>query len=179
MRMTRRPRPAALLAAGLAAAFLGAAAAFGPGTADPHAGTPLPAPLATVTLVTEDAIATAYNDGWTEGRDDLMATGCVEPIPTAPESDDPLVTAYNDGWIDGRHELADSDACTPETLHAGAVAAPLECEHNDAPTDVFRLCLTVAARPGGPEAIAALPQTPGTKQWANALRALDRKQRNA
>ncbi|MGV9509375.1 hypothetical protein ACWDQZ_27620 [Streptomyces tendae] len=181
--LARRPRPAAILAAGLATTLLGTAAVFSPVTADPQAG---PAPLATVTApvstapaVPELDIAAAYNEGWTEGRDDLMATDCAEPIPTATRDADPLVTAYNDGWTEGQQDLVDSGACEPQNAHTGAVAAPLECEHNDAPTNVFRLCLTVAARPGGPEAIAALPQTPGTEQWANALRALDRKQRNA
>ncbi|MBZ6253537.1 hypothetical protein KVH27_34885 [Streptomyces olivaceus] len=121
--LARRPRPAALLAAGLATTLLGAAAVIGP---DPQAGTPLPAPLVTVTAlaVSDDDIATAYNDGWTEGQDDLMAADCTEPVPTAPKTDDPLVTAYNDGWIDGQLDLIDNGACSPRNLHTGTAALP-------------------------------------------------------
>ncbi|MFG3132928.1 hypothetical protein ACGFZU_35170 [Streptomyces tendae] len=173
-RIITRVQAAAVLAGLAALTILALAASVGA-----VRSAPAPQRPATVTAVDDDAIATAYNDGWTEGQDDLMATDCTEPIPTAPESDDPLVVAYNDGWIDGQHDLADSGACEPENLHAGAVAAPLECEHNDAPNDVFRLCLDIAARPGGADAIAALPQEPGIPQWTNALRALDNRLRNA
>ncbi|MGW3627603.1 hypothetical protein [Streptomyces sp. NPDC000880] len=81
--------------------------------------------------------------------------------------------------------------CGPiaEPLPTGvAIAAPIECEHNDAPQDVFRLCLTVAAQPayewtnpdgskvGNPDGralIRDLEEQPGTPEWADALRALD------
>ncbi|WP_108934579.1 hypothetical protein [Streptomyces ardesiacus] len=152
--LARRPRPAAILAAGLATTLLGTAAVLSPVTADAPAGRSISAPHATATAfastapaMSDDEVAAAYNEGWTEGQDDFMGTGCAEPVPTAPEDTDPLVTAYNDGWIDGQYDLIDSGACEPDKLHAGAVTA--------------------------------LPQTPGTEQWANALRALDHKQRNA
>ncbi|MET9776228.1 hypothetical protein ABZ023_18540 [Streptomyces sp. NPDC006367] len=128
--LTRRPRPAAILAAGLATAFLGSAAVLSPATADQHAGTPLPtptvatAPAPTATpAVTDKAIADAYNEGWTEGQDDFMATDCTGPIPTLPDSDDPLVTAYNEGWIDGQHDLADTGACKTDPATDATVTA--------------------------------------------------------
>ncbi|MER6109296.1 hypothetical protein [Streptomyces hirsutus] len=207
MRMSRflnRPRPAvALLAAGLATAFLGALATLGPTDTDADtrgtAPTPRPTTTATATAL-EDPLVVAYNAGWTAG---VAALG-DSTRPTYPnvtgDGSNPGTIAWADGWIDGqadalgddnRDGIVDEDEsgwdcatmgnrqCGPTDPAAGAVAAPLECEHNDAPTDVFRLCLTVAARPGGPEGIAALPQTPGTPAWADALRALDREQRNA
>ncbi|MFE6639531.1 hypothetical protein ACFVFT_38545 [Streptomyces tendae] len=178
-RLTRRPRPASVFAATLAAAILGTLGVIGTSDATPDDFRPEASRTASPVPVTDADIVTAYNDGWTEGREDLTATDCAEPVPTAPADVDPLTAAYNDGWIDGQQDLIDSGACTPQGAHTGAVAAPLECEHANAPADVFRLCLEVAARPGGTDAIAALPQTPGTPAWTDALRALDHKQRNA
>ncbi|MCG8971829.1 hypothetical protein [Streptomyces sp. CL12-4] len=94
---------------------------FSPATADPHAGPALPAPLPTATVtasvVTEDALAAAYNKGWTAGQDRLMSTDCTAPIPTAtPRMNDSLAAERVNGWIDGQRDLADSGACTPGTL---------------------------------------------------------------
>ncbi|MFF0698389.1 hypothetical protein ACFYU4_37865 [Streptomyces tendae] len=122
--LARRPRPAAILAAGLATTLLGTAAVFSPVTANPQASPAHSTPLTTVTdpagtpsAVTESALADAYNKGWMEGEDDLMATDCKTRIPTdVPQTGDPLVDSYNAGWHDGRVNLADSGACEPENL---------------------------------------------------------------
>ncbi|WP_087793304.1 hypothetical protein [Streptomyces sp. CS159] len=137
--LARRPRPAALLAAGLATTLLGTAAVFSPVTADPQAGPALPTPLTTATApastapaVSDDARAAAYNEGWMEGEDDLMATDCKTRIPTdVPQSGDPLVDAYNAGWHDGQVNLADSGACEPENLNIGPDDATLTADYND------------------------------------------------
>lgn len=64
--LTRRPRPAALLAAGLATALLGTAAVFSPVTARPDAGTPLPTPLTTALPGDDNRDGTVDEDesGW-------------------------------------------------------------------------------------------------------------------
>ncbi|MFF9192582.1 hypothetical protein [Streptomyces rochei] len=173
-RIITRVQAAVVLAGLTALTILALAASVGAVRSAPAPQRPAP-----VSTVDDDAIATAYNDGWTEGQDDLMATDCANQVHIAAKDEDPLAAAYNKGWVEGQDHLVQSGACEPENMHAGAVAAPLECEHNDAPNDVFRLCLTVAERPGGADAIAALPQEPGTPQWTNALRALDNRLRNA
>ncbi|AWI32642.1 hypothetical protein [Streptomyces tirandamycinicus] len=115
----------------------------------------------------------------------------------AEDDQEDTVAAYNagDDNRDGVIEEDESgrDCATMGNRQCGPVpnaplAAPLECEHNDAPQDVFRLCLKVAAQPpyawtnpdgSGGEApdgrarIADLDVGPGTPAWADALRALD------
>ncbi|MEU1592725.1 hypothetical protein ABZ468_07660 [Streptomyces sp. NPDC005708] len=133
--LSRRPRPAAILAAGLAAALLGAAAVLGPSSVATSA-TPKPAPGPTATV----------HQGDTFTGDD-----------------------NGDGRID----------------EGFAIAAPLECEVDDASDAVFRLCLTVAAQPAytwaaangetvahpdGHALIGHLQVKPGSEAWANALR---------
>ncbi|MFM9698856.1 hypothetical protein [Streptomyces europaeiscabiei] len=100
--LTRRPRPAALLAAGLATAFLGAAAALGPtAEADTPAVAPSPRPIAIVTVDTADLVA-AYNGGWVAGVANL-GDGTKPTYPDViADGNTPGTVAWVDGWTDGQ-----------------------------------------------------------------------------
>ncbi|MGW8387184.1 hypothetical protein ACWGMW_29845 [Streptomyces albidoflavus] len=153
--LTRRPRPAALLAAGAAVIALGALGTLtAPGSTPdtPRANKPSPA-------APHDAVET-FNDGFKDGVADAIGD----------DNRDGQVTEGESGWSGGP-----------------AMAAPLECEHNDAPDDVFTLCLTVAAQrpyawtnpdgstvgiPEGTALIRDLDEKPGSPEWADALQAL-------
>ncbi|MEU2969012.1 hypothetical protein ABZ687_29045 [Streptomyces ardesiacus] len=119
-RLARRPRPASVFAATMAALILGTLGTIGASDATMDDFRPQENRTATVKPVTGAEIDAAFQDGWTEGQDDLMATDCTEPVPTLPEGTDPIATAYNHGWIEGQQALIDGGACEPENLHADA-----------------------------------------------------------
>lgn len=149
--LTRIPRPAAILAAGLATALLGTVAALGPSAA-PTTAAPHPSPR---------AVATVTGDDNGDGR----------------------IEEDESGWD---CSTMGNRQCGPDVTGA-VVAVPVECEHNDAPMDVFRLCQDVAAQPAygwtnpdgsqvgipaGQALISGLDEEPGTAAWSDALRAL-------
>lgn len=68
--LARRPRPASLLAAGTAVIVLGALGTIGTSDATLNDFEPKSAP--TVTVVPDEDLVDAYNDGWADGRADLM-----------------------------------------------------------------------------------------------------------
>ncbi|MFF8399884.1 hypothetical protein [Streptomyces sp. NPDC016172] len=109
--LARRPRPAALLAAGLATAFLGAATVVGP-TAD--AGTPdaapSPRPTVTVTVSTGTAdLVAAYNGGWKAGVT-ALGDGTKPTYPdVVGDGNAPGTVAWMDGWVDGQADALGDD----------------------------------------------------------------------
>ncbi|QFG13318.1 hypothetical protein SEA_GILGAMESH_126 [Streptomyces phage Gilgamesh] len=115
--LTRRPRPASVFAATLAVLILGTLGTIGASDATMDDFRPQGDRTATVEAATGAEIDAAFQDGWTEGQDDLMATDCTEPVPTAPADTDPIAAAYNNGWIEGQQALIDGGACKPENLH--------------------------------------------------------------
>ncbi|MDV6291366.1 hypothetical protein R2F25_38795 [Streptomyces sp. UP1A-1] len=117
MQRFSRPRPASVFAAGLSVLILGTLGTIGASDATMDDFRPQGDRTATVKPVTRAEIDAAFQDGWTEGQDDLMATDCAELATTLPEGTDPLATAYNKGWIEGQHALIDGGACKPENLH--------------------------------------------------------------
>ncbi|CAM5238011.1 hypothetical protein [Streptomyces griseomycini] len=166
---TRRPRPAAIITAGLATVILGTAAALGatPGTDTTAAPAPRPSVSATAT---EEPLVTAYNAGWKAG---VAALGDSK-VPTysnaVGDGSDPGTVAWHDGWVDGQ---------------ADALGVPDECRGE---IEYAELCATVAAReayaytdtdgvthavPSGREQLARLDATPGTDAFAAALFELD------
>ncbi|MFM9647817.1 hypothetical protein ACKI1S_16915 [Streptomyces galilaeus] len=196
--LTRRPRPAALLAAGLATAFLGAAAALGPtADADAPAAAPSPRPIATVTVDTADLVA-AYNGGWTAGVADL-GDGTKPTYPDViTDGSTPGTVAWMDGWTDGqadalgddnRDGVVDEDEsgwdCQTMGNRLCGADVPPECKGAG---EALRLCVTVASQPAygwdipeggradnpdGRARIRDLEEKPGTPEFAAALGALD------
>lgn len=188
--LARRPRPAAILAAGLATALLGLASVtdvYGGQNAGATVGTP--GCSVGVEWRGEPGIF-----GSCTGTDpDAAPHPAPGPTATVQPGDDTL-TGDNNG--DGRIEEDESGwdchtmgnrVCGTTDTETVSIAAPLECEFNDAPQDVFRLCLTVADQPAygwtnadgsrvdnpdGRTLIADLEEEPGTPEWAAALRAL-------
>ncbi|WP_409473551.1 hypothetical protein [Streptomyces sp. HC307] len=196
--LARRPRPAALLTAGLATALLGAAAALGPtADADIPAATPKAHPAATVTVDTADLVA-AYNGGWMAG---VAALGDGSK-PTYPDvvadGSAPGTVAWMDGWTDGqadalgddnRDGVVDEDEsgwdCHTMGNRKCGPTVPAQCLGE---LDFADLCATVAERPayawtdadGTPHSVAAgrelltrITAVPGTEEFAAALFALD------
>ncbi|MEU3281453.1 hypothetical protein [Streptomyces antibioticus] len=162
MRMPRlrRPRPAALLAAGAAVIALGTLGTLGTlGASDAT-----PADFATVLTVSQADVVEAYNDGWTDGRADLMGD----------DNRDGYVDEDESGW----------DCATMGNRECGPGVLP-QCKGE---TEYADLCATVAGRPayawtdvdGTPHAVAAgrkllarLGVAPDTEEFAAALFALD------
>ncbi|MCX4976511.1 hypothetical protein [Streptomyces sp. NBC_00620] len=159
--LTRRPRPAAILAAGLATAFLGAAAALGP-SASPTSATPRPTAGVTVTAPGDDnrdGIVDEDESGW-----DCRTMGnrvCGTDKPVALPVD-----------------CTPSGVCTVDGL-------PDECANAG---DDTALCVTVASRPAyawtnpdgskatnpdGRAQLRDLEEAPGTPEFTAALEALD------
>ncbi|GGW94723.1 hypothetical protein [Streptomyces noursei] len=87
--LVRRPRPAALLAAGLTTAALGTLAAIGNVYDGQNAGVTFGTPGCSVSI---------------EWRGDPGLFGSC----TGTDPDAKVVTAYNDGWIDGQADLRDA-----------------------------------------------------------------------
>jgi len=150
--LARRPRPASLLAAGTAVVILG-----GLGTITASDATPADFAPQTDTV-------TAYNDGWTDGRADLVGD----------DNRDGRVDEDESGW----------DCHTMGNRLCGA-DVPTECKGAG---EALRLCVTVASQPaygwdipGGGRAdnpdgrarIRDLEEKPGTPEFAAALEALD------
>ncbi|MFG2408830.1 hypothetical protein ACGFR8_31690 [Streptomyces brevispora] len=194
--LTRRPRPAVLLAAGLATALLGAGATLtGHSMPAPHH------PTATITADAEDAVLVdAYNGGWNAGvaalGDGMKATA----PPFVANGNDPGAVAWADGWVDGQSDARGDDnrdgvvdedetgwdCATMGNRQCGAAAAlPDECRGAG---DVTTLCVTVVSRPAygwtnldgskvdlpaGAAMVRDLDEKPGTPEFADALRALD------
>ncbi|MEU5748156.1 hypothetical protein ABZ804_21790 [Streptomyces sp. NPDC047726] len=128
-----------------------------------------------------------------------LGAPAATPDSSTPRADRSTgITVTGDDNADGRVEEDESGwdchtmgnrVCGPDTPGEGKViAAPIECEGNDGPLDVYRLCLTVAAQPAygwtnpdgskvgipaGPALISGLDEEPGTAAWSDALRALD------
>ncbi|MGW2550038.1 hypothetical protein [Streptomyces sp. NPDC001635] len=196
--LSRRPRPAALLAAGLATAALGVVACFtstydgrnagatigtpgcfvgvewrgDPGVFTSCDGTDpdaTPRPTRTATIVGSEDTVTAYNDGRADAMGDDNRDGRVDEDES--------------GWE--CHTMGNR-VCGTDGTETAPVAAP-ECELPNAAADVIRLCLTVAAQPAygwtnpdgsrvdnpaGRALVADLEEEPGTPEWATALRAL-------
>ncbi|MFE9993464.1 hypothetical protein [Streptomyces avermitilis] len=196
MPLPRHPRPAAFLAAGLATAFLGAAAVLGP-TADAPDAAPSSRPTATAAADTADLVA-AYNGGWKAGVADLGdGTKPTYPDVTADDSD-PATVAWNDGWIDGqvdalgddnRDGMVDEDEsgwdCHTMGNRKCGPTAPAQCRGE---VEFADLCATVAERPAyawtdadgtrhsvaaGRELLTRITTVPGTEEFAAALFALD------
>ncbi|WP_406730672.1 hypothetical protein [Streptomyces sp. NBC_01794] len=193
--LARRPRPAALLAAGLATAFLGAAATLGPSS--PSTAAPAPRPTATVTTDTADLV-TAYNGGWKAGVAALGdGTEPTHPDVTADGSD-PGTVAWNGDWIDGqadalgddnRDGVVDEDEsgwdCHTMGNRQCGTKTPAQCRGE---VEFADLCATVATRPayawtdadGTPRSVAAgrellsrITAAPGTEEFAAAPFTLD------
>ncbi|MEU0429754.1 hypothetical protein ABZ235_40545 [Streptomyces canus] len=153
----RSPRPAALLAAGAVVIALGTLGTLGASVATP-------ADFATAPTVTQADVVEAYNDGWIDGRADLMGD----------DNRDGYVDEGESGW----------DCATMGNRQCGpGVSAQCKGE-----TEYADLCATVAGRPayawteadGTPHALAAgrkllarLDVAPGTEEFAAALFALD------
>ncbi|MFJ2745262.1 hypothetical protein ACIO3O_37020 [Streptomyces sp. NPDC087440] len=161
MRMPRLSRiRTAILAGTVAAVFLGTTASLSPADA------PAPAPAPKVTVV-------KTGDDNRDGRIDEDETGWD------------CATMGNRTCGDMGRQLVNAQAAqAPARLIA---AAPLECEHPDVTADVFALCVDVAwlppygwtnpdgstvDLPAGDVLIRELDETPGTPDWADALRAL-------
>ncbi|MFI7415279.1 hypothetical protein ACIBU0_42265 [Streptomyces sp. NPDC049627] len=150
--LARRPRPASLLAAGTAVIILG-----GLGTITASDATPADfAPKG-------DTVA-AYNDGWIDGRADLMGD----------DNRDGRVDEDESGW----------DCATMGNRECGTDTSA-QCRGESEFAD---LCATVAGRPayawtdddGTPHTVAAgrkllarIDAAPGTEEFAAALWALD------
>ncbi|MFF7838842.1 hypothetical protein ACFZC6_08505 [Streptomyces ossamyceticus] len=107
--LARRPRPAALLAAGLATAFLGAVATLGPTSdADARSDAPSPRPTDTVTTDTADLVA-AYNGGWKAGVT-ALGNGTKPTYPdVVADGNAPGTIAWMDGWVDGQADALGDD----------------------------------------------------------------------
>ncbi|MFI7301325.1 hypothetical protein [Streptomyces sp. NPDC050121] len=155
--LARRPRPAALLAAGAAVIALGTLGTLGASDATP-------ADFATAPTATQADVVEAYNDGWTDGRADLMGD----------DNRDGYVDEDESGW----------DCATMGNRQCGPGVQP-QCKGEDEYAD---LCATVAGRPayawtdadGTPHTVAAgrkllarVDAVPGTEEFAAALFALD------
>jgi hypothetical protein len=150
--LARRPRPASLLAAGTAVIILGGLGAIGATDATPADFAPK-----------GDTVA-AYNDGWTDGRADLMGD----------DNRDGIVDEDETGW----------DCTTMGNRECGP-GVPPQCKGE---AEFADLCATVAKRPayawtdadGTPHTVAAgrkllsrIDAVPGTEEFAAALWALD------
>ncbi|WP_371605012.1 hypothetical protein OG345_42095 (plasmid) [Streptomyces sp. NBC_01220] len=113
MRMprTRRPRPAVLLAAGLAVALLGAGATL---TAPAHS--PAAAHHTTVTATadshagqTDANLVDAFNGGWKAGVAALGNGTKATVPPVTADGADPGTVAWMDGWVDGQADALGDD----------------------------------------------------------------------
>ncbi|MEU1313337.1 hypothetical protein ABZ419_31200 [Streptomyces cinnamoneus] len=91
----RRPRPAVLLAAGLATATLGALAAFGHTYDGRNAGATLGTPGCSI------GVEWKGNPG--------PFGSCAGTDPDAKPTQDEIVTAFNDGFTDGRADALGDD----------------------------------------------------------------------
>lgn len=194
--LIRRPRPAAILAAGLATALLAGAAAFGPAPdADTPTAAPSPRPTVTVTTDTADIVA-AYNGGWEAGVRDL-GDGTKPTTPKASgDPGKPGTVAWADGWIDGQADALgddnrdgvvdeDESGWDCRTMGNRQCGHPVECRGE---VEFADLCATVAARPAyawtdadgtphsvanGRELLSRITAAPGTEEFAAVLFALD------
>ncbi|SEE82976.1 hypothetical protein SAMN05216483_6689 [Streptomyces sp. 2131.1] len=150
--LARRPRPASLLAVGTAVIILGAAGTIAASDATPADFAPK-----------SDAVTT-YNDGWIDGRADLMGD----------DNRDGRVDEDETGW----------DCATMGNRECGP-GVPPQCKGEAEYAD---LCATVAKRPayawtdndGTPHTVAAgrklltrIDAVPGTEEFGAALFALD------
>ncbi|MFG2141911.1 hypothetical protein [Streptomyces sp. NPDC048650] len=155
--LVRRPHPAALLVAGLAAAALGLAAVLsgGHGTEATRANRP----------ASKAEIATAFNDGFTDGRAAAMGD----------DNRDGRIDEDESGW---NCRTMGNGVCGPHPV-------PAECKGAGTAID---LCVTVASRPpysrtnpdgsradnpDGRAQVRDLDERPGTPEFTAALRALD------
>lgn len=155
--LARRPNPAALLAAGAAVVALGTLGTLGASDATPT-------DFATAPTVTQADVVEAYNDGWTDGRADLMGD----------DNRDGYVDEDESGW----------DCATMGNRQCGP-GLPSQCKGESEYAD---LCATVAGRPayawtdadGTPHTVAAgrkllarLDAVPGAEEFAATLFTLD------
>ncbi|MFD9190328.1 hypothetical protein ACFWCA_19120 [Streptomyces phaeochromogenes] len=136
--LTRRPRPAAILAAGAATLFLGILGTIGASDATP------------ADIAPHTDTVTAYNDGWADGRADLMG-------------DD-----NRDGRVD-EDETGAEQPCRGEVEFADVCATVAE-RPAYAWTDDDGTPHTVAA---GRSLLSRIDAVPGTEEFAAALFALD------
>ncbi|MGA5127787.1 hypothetical protein ACPCAG_31355 [Streptomyces pseudogriseolus] len=194
-RFFRRPRPAAILAAGAAVVILaGASVAVTPDTTP--AAAPRPARTATVNDTATADIVGAYNAGWIAGVADL-GDGTKPTAPKATgDANHPGTVAWADGWIDGqadalgddnRDGIVDEDESGWDcrTMGNRQCGTPPQCRGEIEFADV---CATVADRPAyawtdedgtphsvanGRELLAQIDAKPGTEEFAAALFALD------
>ncbi|MFH8465976.1 hypothetical protein [Streptomyces sp. NPDC017991] len=148
----RRPRPAVLLAAGLAAAALGTIATFGPASAG-------------ATKATPQEIVTAFNDGFADGRADA----------TGDDNRDGRIDEDESGW--DCHTMGNRVCGAPivPTECKGAGVAVGLCvtvasrpAYGWANPDGSRV-----DNPDGHAQIRDLDEKPGTPGFPSALRALD------
>ncbi|MFJ4084967.1 hypothetical protein ACIP2Z_39240 [Streptomyces iakyrus] len=150
--LARRPRPASLLAAGTAVIILGGLGTIGASDATPADFAP------------KGDTVTAYNDGWVDGRADLMGD----------DNRDGYVDEDESGW----------DCATMGNRECGTDTSA-QCRGESEFAD---LCATVAKRPayawtdddGTPHTVAAgrkllarIDAAPGTEEFAAGLFALD------
>ncbi|MET7572039.1 hypothetical protein ABZT04_26570 [Streptomyces sp. NPDC005492] len=105
-RLLRRPRPAAILAAGLTVATLGL---LGSCTATDPAAAPRPAHTVTITPSVDADLVATYNAGWKAGVADL-GDGTAPTYPdVVGDANDPGTVAWSDGWIDGQADALGDD----------------------------------------------------------------------
>ncbi|MEV8344487.1 hypothetical protein [Streptomyces niveus] len=150
--LARRPRPAALIAAAATVIVLGTLGTITTSDATPADFAP------------RTSTGAAYNDGWTDGRADLVGD----------DNRDGRVDEDESGW----------DCQTMGNRVCGA-DVPAECENAG---DAVRLCVTVASRPAygwtnpdgsrvenpnGRARVRDLEEKPGTPGFTAALRALE------
>ncbi|GAA2439248.1 hypothetical protein [Streptomyces glaucus] len=153
--LARRPRAASVLAAGAAVLILGTLGTLGASDATPADFLP---------ETDRNAADTAYSEGWTDGRADLMGD----------DNRDGIVDEDETGW----------DCATMGNRQCGPDVPPQcrgEVEYAD-------LCTTVAKReayaytdadgtphavPAGRKLIARINAVPGTEEFAAALFAID------
>ncbi|MYW67195.1 hypothetical protein GTY65_24455 [Streptomyces sp. SID8379] len=188
----RRPRPAVLLAAGLATAALGTFGVLSTdatGTDRPAAG-PQATATATATPRAKVSVVTAYNKGWREGVAALGANGKAAAAPalspTSPYSWDPYATAWHDGWVDGQADALGDDNRDGKVTRGETGYNPCAGE-----VEFIDMCKAIAKHPAyaftdeqdrvhsvasGRAQLVQLRQTgvrPGTDRFAAALSELD------
>ncbi|MFZ3557134.1 hypothetical protein [Streptomyces sp. BH055] len=110
----RRPRPAVLLAAGLATALLGAAGVITTTDADADGHSARPAPARTATAAPPPSasrpLVQAFNSGWKAGVKALGTSGkATKPGDLTPQGDAAWGTAWYDGWVDGQADALGDD----------------------------------------------------------------------
>ncbi|MFK0159067.1 hypothetical protein ACIQVK_44235 [Streptomyces sp. NPDC090493] len=191
MRRLRRPRPVALLVAGLATAALGVVACYTNTYDGQNAG-------ATV------GSSTCFVGVEWRGEPGVF-TSCDGTDPDAkprPTGTPDTVTAYNDGFIDGRADAMGDDNrdgrvdedesgwdCRTMGNRVCGGDVPPECQDAG---EAVQLCVTVASRPAygwtnpsgsrvenpdGHAQVRDLEEKPGTPDFTAALRALDEEYR--